>query len=489
MAKLLRIFKNEYFWLLLIILVALVLRLYKINSPIADWHSWRQADSAAVTRNFVQESFNPFLPRGDDMSGIAEDPIANLGRYRLVEFPIYNIVTYPFYVIFGVNVFFSRLVSVLFSLGSIVFLYLIAKKNTSVFTGLVAALTMALLPYEVYFSRTTLPEPTFVFFSLGMIFFTDRWLSKNKLSDFWLGIIFTAAAFLIKPFVGVLFIPLGYLMYQQTGSWLPKGKNLLFMVLSLLPLLLWRIWILQHPEGIPASNWLFNGDHIRFHPSFWWWLLSERLGHEILGVTGFFLFFLGLIRKPKQNYFFHFWALSMFLYLVVVATGNIRHDYYQYMIVPIMAIFLSIGFTSLLSAEFMIARFWTTIIALLFFTLTFYFGWIPVREFYKINNPAIVEAGLIADHLLPKNAVVIAPYNADSAFLYQINRNGFPLVIEPIPKMVSEFGVTSYVSISHDPQTSWVSRHFQVLVDTPNFVIADLTKPKGKLYDSKDPEP
>ena len=29
-------------------------RLYKITSPIGDWHSWRQADTSAVTRNFVK---------------------------------------------------------------------------------------------------------------------------------------------------------------------------------------------------------------------------------------------------------------------------------------------------------------------------------------------------------------------------------------------------------------------------------------------------
>ena len=41
-----------------IILIALVLRLYKIGAPLSDFHSWRQADTAAVARNFVREKFD-----------------------------------------------------------------------------------------------------------------------------------------------------------------------------------------------------------------------------------------------------------------------------------------------------------------------------------------------------------------------------------------------------------------------------------------------
>ena len=37
----------------LILLVGLLLRLYRFDNPIADWHSWRQADTSAVSRNFA----------------------------------------------------------------------------------------------------------------------------------------------------------------------------------------------------------------------------------------------------------------------------------------------------------------------------------------------------------------------------------------------------------------------------------------------------
>jgi len=39
----------EYLLLSIILILGFTVRLYKIGNPIADWHSWRQADTASVT--------------------------------------------------------------------------------------------------------------------------------------------------------------------------------------------------------------------------------------------------------------------------------------------------------------------------------------------------------------------------------------------------------------------------------------------------------
>ncbi len=502
--KSLSIFRKQYFWLSLILLMALMVRLYKIDAPIADWHSWRQADTAAVTRNFIKEGFNLLYPKDDDMSGISEHPITNTNRFRFVEFPIYNITTYPFYLFFGVEDKYSRLVSVLFSLGSIIFIYLICKRYLGVAASLLTTFVYALLPFNIFFSRTTLPEPTFLFFALGMMYFVDSWIWDRKGDipagplrrsfsevdrQVW-GFIFTAIAFLIKPWAIFFVLPLIYSILKKEKT--KKGclKYLYFFILALLPFIFWRLWILQSPEGIPASSWLLNGDHIRFRPAFWWWLISERIGREILGATGLVLFIIGFLIKPKNgNFFMHFWLLSLFLYFTIFATGNIRHDYYQYIFVPVAAIFLTQGFLFLIQGtQDFLSRFWTIILALLFLPLSFYFSWIQVKEFYKINNPIMIEAGKKADQILEKNAIVVAPYNGDTAFLYQTNRIGFPFVPLPLTELVADYGVTNYISTTRDDKTNWVLKHFQILEDNPNFVLADLTKIKVPLS-TRDPEP
>lgn len=483
-----KVFRNQYFWLVIILLLAFAVRLYKIDFPIADWHSWRQADTAAVTRNFIKEGFNPFIPKYDDMSGVAENPIANPNTFRFVEFPIYNIATYPVYLFFGVEDKYSRLVSVIFSLGSIIFLYLICKRYFGIRVSLLTVLIYALLPFNIFFSRTTLPEPTFLFFALGMVYFVDKWIwkSANWRMGVW-GFVFTALAFLIKPWAIFFAPPLIYSLLSKYGFKIPKKFFLL--LLAILPFLAWRLWMLQQPEGIPASGWLVNSDHIRLRPSFWWWLVSERLGRQILGATGLALFTIGLLIRPRNNNFFmHIWILSMFLYFIIFATGNIRHDYYQYIFVPIAAVFLTRGFTHLiLGVRDFLPRIWTIILALLFLPLSFYFSWTQVKGLYQINNYVIVEAGKKADEILPKDAIVVAPYNGDTAFLYQINRKGWPVTAMPLTELVADFGVTHFVSVARDDKTNWVLRHFEILEDNPKFVIADLTKIKVSL--DGDPEP
>lgn len=487
--KILSVLKSAYFYLFLILLLGFLVRIYRIDSPLADWHSWRQADTAAVTRNFIKEGFNPFTPRYDDMSGVSENPIINPLRFRFVEFPLYNIFVYPFYLIFGINESYHRLVSVIFSLGSIIFLYLITKKYTNIATGLVTALIFSLLPFNVFFSRTTLPEPTFVFFALGMIYFVDRWIWEGRgIWRIW-GFIFTILAFLIKPWTIFFIPPLLYSIFLKEGKIRLPLKYILFFISALTPFIFWRLWILQQPEGIPASSWLLNSDGIRFRPAFFWWIISERMGREILGVTGLALFLIGLIIRPK-NYFLHIWALSSFVFMAVFATGNVRHNYYQILFVPVASAFLAKGFLALLKGNNnFIPRIWTIFLALFLLPLTFYFTYKQVSGFYQINNPAMVEAGKRADRILPKDAVVLAPYNGDTAFLYQINRAGFPFVPLPVADLVTDYSVSHYVSTSFDSQTKWVMRHFKVLEENNKFVIVDLTKLENEFDESLDPEP
>src|SRR3989344_276658 len=84
---------NSKFLILLIIVAGFAVRLYRIDNPVADWHSWRQADTAAVTRNFYRFGFTPLTPRYDDLSNIQTGK-DNPHGYRFVEFPIYNSVVY-----------------------------------------------------------------------------------------------------------------------------------------------------------------------------------------------------------------------------------------------------------------------------------------------------------------------------------------------------------------------------------------------------------
>lgn len=482
LAKLIiKIVSSPVFWLVIILSIGFWVRLYRIENPVADWHSWRQADTAAVARNFYQEGYNPFLPRGDDMSAISETGHANIQRLRMVEFPIYNSLIYFGYLLnHGVDERIARLVSIVFSLGSIIFVYFITRRYFDKLTAVLAAGIFAFLPYNIYFSRVILPEPSLVFFCLGMFYFTDRWINESGLKLFWISSIFGALAFLTKPMAIFYLLPLGYSFWQKEGRLWPIPKRyFLWLIPAFLPFTLWRWWVNQYPDGIPMNNWLYNGNGIRFRPSFWKWILMDRFGREILTITGSFLFFLGLVIRPlfKEKVLLQWLTGAMILYLIVFATGNVQHDYYQTLIIPALSMMMARGTVLLLRGlPFFIPRFWSIPMAILFLTLTPYFGWLEVKGLFQVNNGVIVDAGKKADQILPKNAVVVAPYQGDSAFLYQINRPGFPLEIASIADMKKNYQVSAYVSVVKDAKTAWLTRRYVVLAQEPGFVILDLTR-------------
>lgn len=467
-----------------------MLRLYKINNPVADWHSWRQADTAAVTRNFVNEGIDLLHPKFDDLSSVASGR-PNPKGHRFVEFPIYNAIS-AFWVkilsvIFTVEIC-SRLVSIFCSLASCIFLSLIVKKYLGERTSLAAALFFVILPYNVYYSRVILPEPMMVMCSLGMIYFFDKWIEeKSKVGSpkskvfFGLAILSASVGLLLKPIVAFLFLPLAYLSFRKFGLGVLKKKELyLFVFFAFFPFLLWRWWVSRFPEGIPGYLWLLNQDKIRFKGAFFYWLFAKRIGELILGFWGLILFGLGLILKQnkKEGWFFYLWFLAILVYFSVFATGNVRHDYYQIISVPIICVFLAKGFIFLLFSP---KRLFNSVFCVLFSVFCFLFmlafSWYQVRTYYWINRPEIVRAGKAVDALVPKEAKVIAPYNGDTAFLYQTKRKGWPVVEAPLEEM-QKWGAEYLVSVEKkDKGILDLKEKYAVLKETPDFIIFDLTKP------------
>ena len=75
-----------------ILILAFILRLYRINNPVGDWHAFRQADTASVTREYVKApSIDLLRPQYHDLGNI-QSGLDNLDGYRMVEFPLVNAV-------------------------------------------------------------------------------------------------------------------------------------------------------------------------------------------------------------------------------------------------------------------------------------------------------------------------------------------------------------------------------------------------------------
>lgn len=462
---------------------SVLLRLYRVNGPIADWHSFRQADTAAVARNFLKFGFDPLRPRSDDLSNI-QSGFDNPNGWRMVEFPLYQLVAAGFTRSFG---FLSieiwlRIVTIASSAATGVILGLIVVELAGGLAGILTAVAYAVLPYSMYYGRSILPEPFMVFLSVGSLGLLSLALrGRVRIGWFLFSALTAAAALLVKPTALFLLLPALALIVRRFGY---SRSFLLYAILfggiGLIPVLLWRDWIRQFPEGIPAYAWLFNEGGIRFKGAWFWWLFGKRIAELILGYWGIVPLAIGIIVKPGKNegWFFRMWLIGGLLYLIIIASGNVRHDYYQILLLPAVSIYLAKGF-AFLTQKNVFSRGISVITAGVTFLFMIAFSWYTVRTYYWVNRPEIVEAGRAADALLPSHAKVIAPYNGDTAFLYQTNRQGWPLGFDIEEKIA--MGATHYVTVSptdDDEETKELARRFTVLVRNEKFAIIDVTQPK-----------
>lgn len=463
--------KVEILTLVVILFLSFVVRLYRIDEPLADWHSWRQADTAAVARNYVKYGVDLLHPIYDDISS-TQSGLDNPNGYRMVEFPIYNALVASVYSRWpGYKMeTWARMISILASLGSLIFLYLIVKKYKDSITALFTGFFFGLIPYNIFFSRTILPEPTMTFAFLGAIYFFDKYLDEESKSKktFWFACsaILSSIALLVKVMAVFFLFPIIYLILSKYKlKVLIKPELWIYALVTFIPIILWRVWITKFPEGIPASDWLLNGGNIRFKGAFFRWIIAERMGKLILAYGGFVLFFFGLVaKKTKSHMFLLSFLVSSITYVIVFARGNVQHDYYQIPTIPSLAIFAAIGARELLEKS--------KILLLSLILMMLGFGWYEIRGDFNINHPEIVEAGIIVDRITPPDALVIAPYEGDTAFLYQTKRKGWPIGGEIEDKIKK--GANYYVSNTYNEETNSLMNKYKVVAKNDKFVVIKL---------------
>src|SRR3989344_340765 len=166
--------------LVLILFLGFLLRLYRFDNPIADWQSWRQADTSSVSREFVAKGFDVLHPKYHDLSSLSGGRLENPEGYRFVEFPIYNIFQAGLYKLFGTFTLeqWGRLVSIFSYVFSSLFIFLLLRKYVSEKIGLVGAFFYSFLPFNIYYGRVILPDPMTIMAILGGIYFFDRWIEN-----------------------------------------------------------------------------------------------------------------------------------------------------------------------------------------------------------------------------------------------------------------------------------------------------------------------
>lgn len=475
--------RKDIFILAFILLIAILVRVYKIDTPLADLHSWRQADTAAVARNFTRYGFNLLKPTYDDLSSI-QTGIENPTGIRMVEFPIYNAIFAFFYKYLPITSLeiYGRFTSIVFSLITIAVLYYFALKEKNRIAAIATGGIYAVFPFFVFFSRVILPETTAVAFMMLSLFFLYIALTKKgkPILFFVFGTIFFTLALLSKPTTIFYSFAAGYLFIQiYKFDVLKQWRPYVFFIIGLAPLILWRWYILQYPEGIPASTWLiyqvntFEGPkEIFFRPAFFRWIFMERIGTEIFGIYGIVFFVSGAIGKYK-SFFIHSILFSGCIYIFTFQGGNVQHEYYQTIVLPMFALLGGVGIANIIELPSKYVQkfiLYPSLFVILIFSIAF--SYYKVKDYYIYPNDLPQIAELIKTFTMHDDKIV-TDRSGDTTLLYLADRKGAPAVyknLDDLKKLGYSYLVTSNDGLKEDLK----SKGFEIIVETDLYLLVKL---------------
>ncbi|HEY5256966.1 MAG TPA: hypothetical protein VIJ12_01155, partial [Candidatus Baltobacteraceae bacterium] len=454
--------------MLLIVIVAALLRLPGIHNPMLDHPNWRQGDTASIARNFARLNYSIMAPQTN-----YDGPPPNYVELELQIVPFLAATLYKF---FGVHEIFGRLLTLLFSLGTVVTLGLFGRWLLSSWpAGLVAAFSFAVAPGSIYYGRTFMPDAAMVFFltaglyACARLIVEDEALAPRALAR---STALMAFAYLAKPVALAGIVPLAAMLWERARAGRTMRPTavavLLFVPVAIVYLYSRRV--AEHAEwhwssgiatlhvlpGLVSALTSWAGFTLKL------WQFGDVLvmfEHTMLGPIMTVLAILGFVSLPRATLrtraLLGGWLVGGLLYTYVVVTVE-RVDYYMFLLLPLAALSIAALVPPVLRALTESRRpafaWGAGVGALLLAASVVLQSRAAIEPYYRYNAQAYRNAVALSHTLDPRALVVIGHYGP--SVLYYMDRYGWeedPMAWTPFDegKAIGK-GARAYVSIEDD---------------------------------------
>lgn len=403
--------------LIITILVFLSIFLIRIpyinNSPCEQGDYWRQSDTESIARNFIEGKFNIFYPQF-----YYDGPKPN---YVQLEFQITTFLIALLYKAFGYHYYLARLVPITFFLGSSIYVYLIGKRYYGRDAGWFAAISYAIMPMNIFYTRAIMPESAALFFFIGGFYYFILWYDNEKLWPLLLSALFTCLAISQKTptaFMGLAMLLMVLKKYKL--KFYTKWELWAFAILSLLPNVIYIIW----SKSISEFNFVSNIAIIYIIPKSIKSLTSmETLIFAVkeialepsLCITA--LAIIGFIdTKWEEEHPLIFWTFAIILEIITVA-AVIKLRYYFIFITPLAALWAGKVLGGIgKSYKTLVGVF----ISLALLSFNNYYG---AKLFFLEKHDVLKQAEVIQRYTKKEDLIVIGA--VEPALLNQSGRSGW----------------------------------------------------------------
>ena len=352
--------------LLGVLLTAVAFRLWHVEVPLIDAHSWRQITNADIARHFAEGSLDLWHPR---VSWGGLDGIVGM------EFPLLQWITGALWRVTGESHVVARLVAAGFSVGGVFCMYGLGARLFGRAAGLAAAGLMAVSPSMTFFGRSFLSDTPMLTFMVAAVWAWDVYFERPTWRRAVLAGVLAALAPLVKlPAILVLAPIAGTGWRHRRWRVLVDGKAWICLTAAVALTAAWywhadRIFLetgltqaVFRPSGTypPAvapdvefgsvSHWatkarLLSAEAwLEFLDRFWMLHLTA------IGAAGALLGWWQARRSAGRTPV-DLWALGGLALLLVAFEGQYWHEFHQLPLLPPLMLYFGVAAAPLFDAE------------------------------------------------------------------------------------------------------------------------------------------
>lgn len=323
--------------------IGLALRLYGLQSPFLDFHSWRQADTAAIARYFFERDSNILHPQ---LPYYGPPP-----NYAELEFALIPWITAWLYGLSGEQEWVARLVVIAFSMLAPLGIYYIGRLLWNKWTGVATAGVLCLSPFFIYFSRSYQPDVPMLALGTAALAFWFHYVLKGSVLSFFSALTLFTLAVLVKPPALLFCFPaLGILLdirfnkqkrelnkaYSWWTHWLPAG------ILFVLPLTIMTLYfrqlrsIAEHPFASSIGGSLIRRLLEQGPDEGWALAVFIGLTFFVSSVVLLAPIAIGGVKESRGPWLWtlSLWGFGLTVYLLIAGASILF--YLQYYFLPIM---------------------------------------------------------------------------------------------------------------------------------------------------------
>ncbi|MCD6347166.1 MAG: glycosyltransferase family 39 protein [Bacteroidales bacterium] len=402
------------------------------NKDLVGFHVWRQTQTQNTTISFAKEDINIFNPRRNERG-------AGDGIFRM-EFPLSQWIVSFGLRMFSNDVMVSRIMNFIFGLLSFLGMFKLfraLKANEPEATA--GAAFFLFSPVFYYYTINPMPDNLALTLSVWGILSFVRWFKQTSEKDFIIGALLISLAALVKlPFI--LYFPgLALLVVLKAKVnhfrrfWI---RELIILLIALLPVLAWYSWVIPGWEGngIVAGITGMNTQQRSMFLYYCLYHLRASLPELLLAYPAVPVFLLGVWIALKRWRAFS--SLKWAFLVSLLALGGLMifemnmiekvHDYYFIPFLPLLGIILLIGIRWLIRPGIGL-KIRKYLLLLLIVSM-------PVYTYFRIQdrwnrtgfNPDLLKYKTELRELIPNDALVLAGNDSSHhIFMYYIGKKGW----------------------------------------------------------------